>query len=56
MVLEGRVTKGFLGLSRKVAVEAVCSKYLVEVREPHIGCGHCHEERPGADLFKRNGR
>jgi hypothetical protein len=56
MVLEGRVTKGFLGLSRKVAVEAVCSKYVVEVPEPHIGCGHCHEERLGAELFKQNGR
>lgn len=54
MVLEGRVTRGFLGLSRKVTVEAVCSKYLVEVREPHVGCGHCHEERPGAELFKQN--
>ncbi len=54
LVLEGRVTKGFLGLSRKVAVGAVCAKYLVEVTEPHVGCGHCHEERPGAELFKQN--
>ena len=51
LVLEGRVEKGFLGLRRRLKVSAVCSKYLVEVPEPHIGCGHCHEERPGAPVF-----
>lgn len=51
LVLEGRVKKGFLGLSRRVEVSAVCSKYLVAVPEPHVGCGHCHEERPGAAIF-----
>jgi hypothetical protein len=52
LVMEGRVEKGFLGLSRKVAVSAVCSKYLVEVDKPQVGCGHCHEERAGAELFR----
>jgi hypothetical protein len=52
LVLEGRVKRSFLGLSRRVEVDAVCSKHLVEVAEPHVGCGHCHEERPGADLFR----
>lgn len=56
LVLEGRVEKRFLGLTRRVVVEAVCSKYLVEVPEPHIGCGHCHEERPDAKLFHQHGR
>jgi hypothetical protein len=51
LVLEGSVKKGFLGLSRKVVVSAVCSKYLVEVDKPHVGCGHCHEERPGSAIF-----
>ncbi len=51
LVLEGTVSKRFLGLSRQVTVTAVCSKYLVTVPEPHVGCGHCHEERPGAVLF-----
>jgi hypothetical protein len=51
LVLEGRVERRLLGLSRKVAVTAVCSKYLVDVPEPHVGCGHCHEERSGAALF-----
>ncbi len=52
LVLEGRVERRFLGLSRRVEVKAVCSKYLVEVPEPHVGCGHCHEQRAGAELFK----
>lgn len=51
LVLEGRVEKRMLGLRRQVVVEAVCSKYLVEVSEPQVGCGHCHEERPGAAIF-----
>jgi hypothetical protein len=51
LVLEGRVEKSILGLSRRVAVAAICSKYLVDVPKPHLGCGHCHEERPGAELF-----
>ena len=52
LVLEGRVEKRMLGLRRQVAVEAVCSKYLVEVEEPHVGCGHCHEERAAAQILE----
>ncbi len=52
LVLEARVVKAFLGLSRKVRVLAVCSKHLVEVRHPYAGCGHCHEEQPEANLLK----
>jgi len=51
MVLEAGVKKGFLGLRRRVEVGAVCAKYLVAVPEPRVGCGHCHEERPGAAIF-----
>ena len=56
LVLEERVEKRFLGLSRKVSVTAVCSKYLVAVPEPQIGCGHCHEERPGSAIFNTSER
>jgi hypothetical protein len=56
MVLEGRVEKRFLGMTRRVAVTAVCSKYLVDVAEPHVGCGHCHEERPGSAIFELDGQ
>lgn len=51
LVLEGRVERRFLGLARRVVVGAICSRYLVEVPEPQVGCGHCHEERPGAALL-----
>ena len=51
LVLEGTVAKRFFGLRRHVVVKAVCKKYLVKVAEPHVGCGHCHEERAGADLL-----
>jgi hypothetical protein len=52
MVLEAQVEKGFLGLRRRVVVEAVCAKYLESGFDPHVGCGHCHEERAGAAVFK----
>jgi hypothetical protein len=52
LVLEGRVEKRFFGLTRQVQASAVCAKYVVEVTEPRVGCGHCHEERPGASLLK----
>lgn len=51
LVLEAIVVKRFFGLRRDVVVDAVCSKHLVAVSEPHVGCGHCHEERPGAGLL-----
>jgi hypothetical protein len=52
LVLEGKVVKGLLGLQRKVAVSAACSKHLVKVERPQVGCGHCHEQDPGLDLLK----
>ena len=48
LVLEGKVVKSLFGLRRKVRVAAFCSKHLVEVKHPHAGCGHCHEESSGA--------
>jgi hypothetical protein len=48
LALEARVGRGFLGLSRRVEVSAVCSERLVPVAEPQVGCGHCHEQQlPG---------
>ena len=40
--LRGWVGKGFLGLTRKVQVEAFCVEHG-EVKEPGLGCGHCAE-------------
>ena len=44
LVLDGRVTKTWGGLGRRVSVSATCTKTLEDVADPHIGCGHCHEE------------
>jgi hypothetical protein len=43
MVLSAKVRSGFLGLGRRVEVEATCLRTLEAVPEPHIGCGLCHE-------------
>jgi len=44
LVIEGKIDKSMLGLRERVKVYAVCSKYLTEVDQPEVGCGHCHEE------------
>ncbi len=52
LVLEARVSKGVLGLNRRVTVTAFCSKHLVDVTDPFVGCPRCAEERPGlSELF-----
>ena len=43
LTLEARVVKTWLGLGHKVVVTAYCTKFPQDVREPEIGCGHCHE-------------
>jgi hypothetical protein len=45
LALRGRVGKSFLGLFQKIQVEAACREYRVEVNQPQVGCGHCHEHR-----------
>lgn len=53
LVLEGTIKTGFLSLvGRRVVVKAYCSKHLVDVPDPHIGCAECARERPNLrDLF-----
>ena len=51
MALEGQVVKGFLGLTRRVQVYAVCTLTATQVQEPRVGCGQCHQHRPGATIF-----
>ncbi len=52
LVLEGTVRRGFLGVGRRVEVKAFCSKHLVDVARPEVGCPHCAAERPGMkELF-----
>lgn len=50
MVLEARIGRRF-GLLRRVVVEAFCTLTKEEVTEPMVGCGHCHEHRPGAGIL-----
>ncbi|MDA0243152.1 MAG: hypothetical protein OT477_07030 [Chloroflexi bacterium] len=54
LVLEAKINKGFLNLfGRKVEVRAFCSKHLIDVAEPRVGCPECAKEKPGlSDLFK----
>ena len=46
LVLEARVTSGFLGMGKHVDVSAMCTQTLGDVREPQIGCGQCHLHLP----------
>jgi hypothetical protein len=34
-------------LNRKVEVKAFCSRHLIDVDQPHVGCPQCAKERPG---------
>ncbi|VAW33687.1 hypothetical protein MNBD_CHLOROFLEXI01-5088 [hydrothermal vent metagenome] len=52
LVLEASIEKGFLGFNRRVEVKAFCSKHLIDVPKPHVGCPQCAREKPGLhDLF-----
>jgi hypothetical protein len=44
MVLEARVVRRWLGLSRRVEIYAVCTEHQLEVENPYVGCGHCHPQ------------
>ena len=43
MVMEAHIARGFLGLTERVEVYAICSQQMCEVKEPRIGCGSCHQ-------------
>ena len=43
MQLNGKLSGGFLGLSPHVDITAFCQNTQIEVKEPSIGCGKCHE-------------
>jgi hypothetical protein len=45
LVLEASIKKSFM--SRKLKVKASCSRHLIDVDEPHIGCLKCAAEKPG---------
>ncbi len=43
--LRAAVGKGFLGLTKKVQVEAICAKHGVPVKDPKAGCEQCRAEK-----------
>jgi hypothetical protein len=49
MILSGEITKGLLGINRKVKISAYCTKTHMEVENPYVGCGECHNI---LELFK----
>jgi len=52
LVLEANISKGFMGFNRKMKVKASCSRHLIDVVEPQVGCPECAQEKPGfQDLF-----
>ncbi len=46
LTLIGKIERGLFGLFPKMTVTATCSKATGPVREPVIGCGHCHDDTP----------
>lgn len=55
LVLEGKITTTFWRFGRKVVVRAYCTKHLIDVPVPQVGCPECAKERPGLDeLFGKS--
>jgi len=50
LALEGQVVRRFFFL-RRVQVYAVCSKHLIELDDPYIGCPKCRAEATGAQAI-----
>ena len=52
LVLTATIKKGILGINRHIAVTAFCSRHLIDVPKPHVGCPECAKEKPGLqELF-----
>jgi hypothetical protein len=48
LALEGKVVRRFF-VGKRVEVYAVCSRHLIELEDPHVGCPECAAENPGAE-------
>lgn len=53
LVLEARVQTSMLGMRQEVKVFAVCTRKMVEVTNPAIGCGECHLAQPVEKILKQ---
>ncbi len=52
LVLEATIATGLLGFNRRVEVKAFCSRHLIDVPKPQVGCPKCALEKPGLrELF-----
>lgn len=56
LVLEGTIRSRLLGFRRTVEVAAFCSRHLVDVPQPQVGCPQCAMERPGLRELFEEGR
>jgi hypothetical protein len=54
LVLQATVRKGLLGFNRRVEVKASCSRHLIPVQNPHVGCPKCAQEKPGLKALFKN--
>ncbi|MFO7663139.1 MAG: hypothetical protein R6X18_11165 [Chloroflexota bacterium] len=54
LILEATVKSGIFGINRHVSVYAFCSRHLIDVKEPQVGCPQCAAERPGLREFFDN--
>ncbi len=43
----------FLGIGRRLEVDAHCAKHDIPIADPYVGCPQCNAERPGLDAFIR---
>lgn len=55
LVLQATIKKGILGMNRQVKVSAFCSRHLIDVSKPQIGCPECAKEKPGLEELFGNG-
>ena len=51
LVLEATIKKGLFGLNRRIELRASCSRHLIDVPEPHVGCVKCAREKPGLSVL-----
>jgi hypothetical protein len=47
LILEARVVRRMLGLAQRVEVSGWCKEHFLDVPDPAVGCGHCHDVTGG---------
>jgi hypothetical protein len=46
LIILAEISATFLGLNKRIKINASCTKTGQAVSEPHIGCGECHTLPP----------